>query len=114
LLFLAKAGAKSCRFVRVDDHDTCLETFRATEGDFPAQAITASEWNFVVGKGSAVFKRLQRIPQKLSSVADLFVGVQTDADDVFILDVVRDEGSILVCDSKYTGHQHRFEKSHLK
>ena len=114
LLFLAKAGAESCRFVRVDDLDTWLKTFRATEGDFPAQAITASEWNFVVGEGSVVFERLQQIPQKLSLVADLFVGVQTDADDVFILDVVRDEGSILVCDSKYTGHQHRFEKSHLK
>jgi hypothetical protein len=84
LLFLAEGGAKSCWFVRVDDLETWLETFQGTEGDFPPQAITAREWNFAVGRDAPLFERLREIPTTLGDIAEMFVGLQTSADPVFL------------------------------
>ena len=38
LLFLAKAGADACRFVRVDDLGSWLQTFQGMEGNFPFES----------------------------------------------------------------------------
>ncbi|NOY79786.1 MAG: N-6 DNA methylase [Kiritimatiellaeota bacterium] len=85
LLFLAKAGADACRFVRVDELEEWYRTFKGTDGEFAAEKIGANEWNFTVGPGAKVFERLQAMPQKLGDVADVFVGLQTSADRVFVL-----------------------------
>ncbi len=84
------------------------------EGRIPARVITSEEWNFAVGATAKVFEALNKWPVKLGDIADLFVGLQTDADDVFILEEVkRDKGRVL-CSSKHTGRNHWFESAHLK
>jgi adenine-specific DNA-methyltransferase len=114
LLFLSKAGVPAYRFMRVNDLQEWLRTFKATEETLSARTVGPSEWNIVVGRGADVFKRLQELPNRLITVADTFVGVQTDADDVFIVEVLREEAETLVCRSSYTGDEHRLEKDHLK
>jgi len=47
-------------------------------------------------------------------VAALFVGLQTDADDVFILEEVRRDKKRVLCESKATGKPHWLEDEHLK
>ncbi|OYV04559.1 MAG: restriction endonuclease subunit M, partial [Verrucomicrobiales bacterium VVV1] len=47
-------------------------------------------------------------------VAHLFVGLQTDADDVFILNEVSRNKDQIECESAATGERHRFEAAHLK
>jgi hypothetical protein len=89
LLFLDKAGADSCRFVRPDNLDVWLATTSATEGRLPATRITAAEWNFAVGSGAGLFDKLQRFPVKLGTVAHIFVGLQTSADPIFILRLLK-------------------------
>ena len=59
-------------------------------------------------------EKLSRMPVKLGNITDLFVGLQTDADDVYILEEVRRENGKILCASKYTGKQHWFEDDHLK
>lgn len=53
-------------------------------GRIPSEAIADKEWNFTVGVGAALFEKLKRMPTKLGDVADIFVGLQTSADTVFL------------------------------
>ncbi|MBN1479294.1 Eco57I restriction-modification methylase domain-containing protein [candidate division KSB1 bacterium] len=49
--------------------------------------ISSNEWNFVVGPGSSLFKKLMKISLKLIDVSDkIFQGLITGADSVFILE----------------------------
>jgi len=114
LMFLDKAGSKQCRVVKVDDILAWRNTGEAVEGLVPAEAITQAEWNFNVGQGGELFDRLSQFPQKLGDIAHLFVGLQTDADDVYILEEIRRENERVLCASKSTGSQHWFEDDHLK
>jgi type I restriction-modification system DNA methylase subunit len=114
LMFLDKAGTKECRVVKVDDLLAWRNTGEAVEGIVPAEAITQAEWNFNVGQGGELFDRLSQFPQKLGDIAHLFVGLQTDADDVYILEEIRRENERVLCASKSTGSQHWLEDDHLK
>ncbi len=114
LLFLEKAGRKEFEFAKVDDLQAWRNEGKAMEGTIPASRATASEWNFAVGKSAALFEKLAKMPVKLGDVADLFVGLQTDADDVFILEEVRRGKGRVLCASHATGREHWFENDHLK
>ncbi|MCX5826177.1 MAG: Eco57I restriction-modification methylase domain-containing protein [Deltaproteobacteria bacterium] len=114
LLFLEKAGADACRVTKVDDLDAWQKTGQGTEGAIPAANITAAEWNFTVGRGANLFEKLRRMPVKLGDVADIFVGLQTDADDVYILEQLEKKDERVLCSSKATGKEHWFEDAHLK
>lgn len=85
LMFLDKAGAKECCFTKVDDLAAWRLEGKGTEGDIPADKIPATEWNFAVGPDAVLIDRLKSMPMKLGDIADIFVGLQTSADDVFIL-----------------------------
>ena len=100
LLFLQRSGAADCRFVEAHDLAAWRENLAGTVGMFAASRITASEWNFVVGKGADVFNAMATLPRKLADVANVFVGLQTSADDVFIMDFDAHVGAMLRCRSK--------------
>jgi len=86
LLFLSQAGVDACRFVRVDNLETWLQDFKGSEGIFPAEGIAAAGWNFTVGRGSAVIDRLRNGGKRLGDVASIFVGLQTSADRIYVLE----------------------------
>jgi len=89
LLFLDKAGASKCRFLKVDDLSLWSTAREATEGIIPSANITAAEWNFAVGKGAALFEKLNKIPVKLGDVAGrIFQGIKTSADKIYIVDEI--------------------------
>ena len=113
LLFLDKAGNKQCHFIKVDDLTAWRNTEEATEGRISATRITASEWNFAVGKGASLFEKLSKIPLKFGDVADIFVGLQTSADDVFIMDLIEEALRTLRLKSKALDTEWTFEKGLL-
>lgn len=88
LLFLNKAATDACRFIRVSD----LEAFASggsndsATHDIPAKSISASPWNFAEGEAGKLFERLAAMPIKLGGIARIFVGTQTSADDIFVLE----------------------------
>lgn len=100
LLFLDKAGANECRFVKADDLDAWRAEGKGAEGQIPAKAITPTEWNFAVGVGADIIDRMKAMPTKLGDIADIFVGLQTSADDVFILNCVAETGNTMRLQSK--------------
>ena len=114
LLFLDKTGKNECVFYKVDDLAAWRVKGKATEGNIMEASITASEWNFAIGKSAKVFQKLGEISVRLHNVAHLFVGLQTDADDVFILEKIKHRGKNILCKSKHTGQEHWFENVHLK
>ncbi len=99
LLFLDKAGASDCHFVKVADLDSWKgdatpssrslssgsESVSTTAGQISAKTITASEWNFAVGAGAATLRRVHDISTKLGDVAHIFQGLVTGADKVFVV-----------------------------
>ena len=57
----------------------------ATIGDIPLKQLGGDEWNFGVGGLAKLMRKLHARPIKLGDVADIFVGLQTSADKIFVL-----------------------------
>jgi hypothetical protein len=96
LLFLDKVGNQHFRFVRADDLTEWRTTRDAEEGTVPVERATPDEWNFVVGPGADLFERLRQMPIKLGDVAHIFVGLQTSADKVYVLEQISEPENGLV------------------
>jgi type I restriction-modification system DNA methylase subunit len=114
LLFLNKAGEKQFRFIKVNDLLEWRVKREAVEGNLPSEVVTPDDWNFVVGRGANLFNTLSQMSVKLGDIAHLFVGLQTDADDVFIVEERRREDGRVLCWSRATGDHHWFEDDHIK
>jgi hypothetical protein len=95
LLFLSKNPTKECRVMKVDNLIDWRSGNGFSEGKVPAEIIGSKQWNFVVGKGARLVRRLQSLKLTLGGVAQVFVGLQTSADDVFILNTLERRGSLV-------------------
>lgn len=113
LLFLAKGGSADCRFQKAHDLDAWKATNAGIEGKIPSSAIKGDEWNFTVGKGAGLFDVLNNGRTKLGDVADSFVGLQTSADDVYILKLIEERKNTLVCYSKSLDKEVELERDLL-
>ncbi|MCL5966985.1 MAG: Eco57I restriction-modification methylase domain-containing protein [Deltaproteobacteria bacterium] len=122
LMFLDKAGAEQCRFVRVDDlaawqglnskdvRTTKDASTPSPDGAVAASSITSAEWNFTVGEGSSLFERLNRMPVRLENVTDrIFQGIKTSADRIYIVEENRRNAKEVQIRSKETEKEHRLE-----
>jgi hypothetical protein len=113
LLFLDTLPHESFHMARVTDLAAWRRERTATEGNLPSTTATSAEWNFTVGSDAALFDKLSKMPVKLGDVADMFVGLQTSADDVFIMNIVRENESAMELYSESLGEDWTFEKSLL-
>jgi len=110
LLFLDKSPVSESRFAKVDDLSAWRSAGTATDGLVMAGTLTSREWNFAVGRGAALFAKLSAMPQKLGDVADVFVGLQTSADDVYIMDFVAETRRTYRLRSKALAREWTLEK----
>ena len=100
LLFLERAGRDDFRVVKVNDLLTWRSSGEAIEGEISAKDITGAEWNFNVGKDASLFEKLGKMQVKLGDISHIFVGTQTSADDIFVLDNTRRTGKYIIGRSK--------------
>jgi predicted transcriptional regulator len=101
LLFLAKAAAGECRWVRVDNLPGWLETQSAQEGGIAAGRLTSAEWNFAVGRNAGVFQKLQAMPLKLGGIAErISQGIRTSANEVYVLNARAERKGMVTAYSK--------------
>jgi len=84
LLFLSESPVRECRLAKVDALVAWRTAGKAIEGTVKSRQVTGDEWNFAVGDGAALFAKLSRTPSKLGDVANIYVGLQTSADPVFL------------------------------
>lgn len=113
LLFLEKDGSKNFDYVEVSDIPAWITADEADTGKINKKQITSKEWNLVVGPDAPLFERLSKMPIKLGAIANIFVGLQTSADSVFIMNLVKEDSDTLLLKSKALNKEWRFEKDLL-
>jgi type I restriction-modification system DNA methylase subunit/predicted type IV restriction endonuclease len=113
LLFLDMGGSPHFRFAKPDNLDSWRTNGETVEGEIRAQNVSEQEWNFIVGPGAPLFERLSEMSLKLGDVADVFVGLQTSADAVFIMDFVDEGIETIKLTSKALNTDWTFEKELL-
>jgi Eco57I restriction-modification methylase len=91
ILVLAKSGADQVRLEKVLD----LARWKYGEAGqletIPADRLGDEPWTIASAPAQGVFDRIRaRFPTKLDDVADIFVGVQTSADDIYIIEAERE------------------------
>jgi type I restriction-modification system DNA methylase subunit len=86
LIFLGHGKLDEFAFTRVADLVAWQEDKRGVCGTIAADHASSAEWNFVVGDASQLVRRLLGSYPTLEESSEIFVGVQTSADDVFILE----------------------------
>ncbi len=114
LLFLTKAASEEIVFSKVVSLGKWISNKEAERGIIQAENLTANEWVFIVGGNVNIFNKLENFQPKLGDVANLFVGLQTDCDDIFILEEIEQVNDRVRCFSKFTNQEHWFENDHLK
>ncbi len=114
LLFLNKEGCKECLFEKVDNITEWQNAGHSTTGKIASKKIKEAEWNFAIGGNAALFERLTNMPIKLGDIVNIFVGLQTDADDIYIVEEKQKSDGQVLCYSKATEKTYWFEDNHLK
>ena len=114
LLFADKSPQPSANITRVQNLESWRSDGQAITGQVNATTLSGAPWSFSIGESGALFDKLAAMPIKLGDIAHLFVGLQTDADDVFIVEEIKRDESRVLCASKATGKEHWLENDHLK
>jgi type I restriction-modification system DNA methylase subunit len=109
LMFLDKAGHDEFSFEKVDDLEGWRMNGIYSTGIISATSVTSTVWNFQIGEATGLIKKLERMPIKLGDVASIFVGTQTSADDIFVLDDCELEGKFSIGTSKALGRRVKVE-----
>ena len=109
LLFLSKEIGKACIVEKVNDLSEWQSTGQSITGKVATNKIKEAEWNFAIGENAALFERLANMPIKLGDIAHIFVGTQTSADDVFVLDECKITEKSIFGMSKSLGKQVKIE-----
>ena len=114
LLFLRKKETDEFHYMSIDDIPAWTATGGALSQVFDAAYADEQTWTFVDAQYAPIYRKLKTAQAQLGDIARLFVGLQTDADSVYILDEVRVDGNKVLCLSKETGKTHWLEDGHLK
>lgn len=86
ILVLSKRQPKEFEFEQVRELARWRRGQPGERQMFPASRITQAPWEFGSASAQAVFERVKTKWQKqLGTVADIFVGVQTSADEIYII-----------------------------
>ena len=97
LLFLKQSSQSEFEYLKAHDLDAWIESKTSLSGNISNSRVSSDEWNFVVGNGSNLFYRLADNYPKLGELTDIFVGLQTSADKVYIMDLIgEDQGQGLL------------------
>jgi hypothetical protein len=101
LLFASRAANEQVQVSRVDDLLAWQTSGAATSGEVPSSSLSSVEWNFAVGNNAALFEKLNQMPVKLGAVAQRMAqGIRTSANEVYVLDLVEDNGKLIKAHSK--------------
>jgi len=86
-------------------------TAGGSEGQVSAKMITASEWNFAIGADADIISVLSKRSVKLADIADRMAqGIRTSANEVYVLNVVRESGNTITAHSVLLGRDVKLER----
>ena len=86
LLFLSKSRVPHFEVELVQDlHQWMYFPDERTSLTIDATEISAAPWLFIGGKLKQLIERINGFPKRLSNYADVFVGLQTSCDEVYVV-----------------------------
>jgi hypothetical protein len=88
LSFLSKSKSPTFRFIDGSNLSQWRITRTGPNAEISSDELGLAAWGFATGPAAGLIKRLKALRQRLGDIADIFVGLQTSADDVFIMDLV--------------------------
>ncbi|MBV6476308.1 MAG: Type IIS restriction enzyme Eco57I [Rhodocyclaceae bacterium] len=114
LMFLGAAPSRTIRFDSVADLSAWQQGEPPAGAEIGTKSLSSGEWNFSVGGDGGLRERLTEMPCKLGDAAHIFVGLQTSADKIYVLEHVREtgKGHVLVRDAN--GAEWKLERELLK
>jgi len=86
LLFLSKISVTRFPITKVSDLEKWRRGEKLEEGEISSSWVGRSSWSFTIGKKAELFEAMRNSNSRLGEIAHIFVGTQTSADDVFVLD----------------------------
>jgi hypothetical protein len=113
LLFLSKAPRSLVRYHKVGALDAWRNKKAAESAEIASSKLGSHAWSFSVGPGAQLEEKLKAFPVRLGDVSDIFVGLQTSADDVFIMNHVRSGDHLLTLYSECSHAEVTLEKELL-
>jgi type I restriction-modification system DNA methylase subunit len=114
LLFLDKSREnKKFDYLKVDDLNKWIIEQKSIQGKISSNKVTMEEWNFVVEPYVDLYDKLSKIPLRLGDTTNIFVGLQTSADKVFIMDLIEETPDYLHLYSKILKREVKLEKELL-
>jgi len=125
ILVLRKAKNERFTYAKVEELKENIEQLRAVHKpekwneqrlsviEVPEEELSKKPWVFLTEREGEIVKKIHQDARRLEDVADIFVGLQTSADPVYILELVGDLGRYYLVRSKVTNQEHRLEKELL-
>lgn len=125
ILVLRKAKNEKLTYAKVEELKESIEQLRAIHEpekwneqrlsvlEVPENELSEKPWVFLTEREREIVKKIYEGSKRLEEVADIFVGLQTSADPVYILELVGDLGRYYLVRSKVTNQEHRLEKELL-
>ena len=111
LLFLNKAAAKECLFVKVNDLAAWRTSATGTQQAIKPEQINSSEWVFDFGADEEFLSKFGEWPVKLADIAERMAqGIRTSANEVYVLDRVRESGDTIIAHSKILSRDVELER----
>jgi adenine-specific DNA-methyltransferase len=73
------------------------------------------DWDFSIGASNLVLKRIQQYPNTLEKITrKIFVGLQTSADKIYVLEILSEKENSFLCFSKQLREEVEIEKGLVK
>jgi len=113
IFLLNKEPNNKFKYSKVDKLQEWVKFGQSTNGEISSKKISENEWNFVVEPYVAIYEKLNKTPVTLGDVVNIFVGLQTSADKVFIMDLVEETSKHYILKSQLLKNNFYFEKDLL-
>lgn len=115
LMFLCGTEKSTVDYETVTDLKAWQIGEKGMIGEIDTAKIKAEEWNFSIGQGSPLFEKLDKMPRKLGDISNIFVGLQTSADTVFLFkDFKQNDKTNIRVKSKQLDFEFELEQEILK
>ena len=113
ILLLSGERRRHFNYASVRDLPNWIATKESISAKKPSSLLRLPTWNFAVGKTAKLVERLQQHPVKLGEVVDIFVGLQTSADSVYIMERITEDRNNIRLYSKALSRQIELEDALL-
>ena len=115
LLFLSKKKQKDITVSIVDDLSCFAFDNKISDVFSTEQPKVGSKWNFISEVKQSLFDKLYKQPKTLADITrKIFVGLQTSADKIYVLETVKEKSKTVVAHSKSLDAEIEIEKGFVK